>query len=302
MVRSVLRNGAPRGIEAYDRDPSGIGRRLPIATTSASDDQVTIYLDTFQRPATLLLLRRNRWACRTMACAPKRLRRLFPVRHGGPESRFLYQTSGHITSTGWVVEMRDPVQVAAVRLGNVQTGASRRSPHPADAYEDTWTTSAVQGVVSGPVGDDHGTGHQARGFTELQPTVTADLPGRRVGAAFERDDAALDCRRQCAIRIHQPHPRRHRQPRFLAGQSDAGLVTINERLPSSSRAAPFFLEGIELFASPNNLGTPHNRESAGRGEGAGKFGKVTGPPQRDRRVRGRLAQRGWSTSPRGAAM
>ena len=92
--------------------------------------------------------------------------------------------------------------------------------------------------------------------TELQPFVTAQANGVRTGTgAFEREDldpsAGANLRLGLASNLSLDATY---NPDFSQIESDASLVTVNERFALFfPEKRPFFLEGIELFATPNQL-------------------------------------------------
>ncbi len=147
-------------------------------------------------------------------------------------------------------------------------------------YEDTWTDVrrasasflAQAGTITG-IHDIH------RGVvTEVQPTLTLDAPGsRQANGTFTRGNVHPDVGGNVRLGFTNLTLDGTINPDFSQVESDAGLVTINQRFALFyPERRPFFLEGIELFASPNNL--VYTRTIANPLAGAkitGKFGSWT---------------------------
>jgi len=92
--------------------------------------------------------------------------------------------------------------------------------------------------------------------TEVQPFVTATMTGARdaEGARFERDDLELDAGANLRLGFPEFSLDATVNPDFSQVESDVGLVTVNERFALFiPEKRPFFLEGIELFSTPNQL-------------------------------------------------
>ncbi len=267
------------GIRAYDRDPSGVRASLADRDNIGSEDQVTIYLDTFNDRRRAYFFGTNPLGVQDDGVrAEGGFVASFQSGTVDRNPDFIYQTSGQKTADGWVVEMRIPFKSLRYGSGDVQTwGLNVVRLTQRTQYEDTWTDVRRAGAsFLAQAGTITGIRDIRRGVvTELQPTVTADLPGVRVDDRFERGDVALDVGGNVRFGFTNLTVDGTINPDFSQVESDAGLVTINERFALFfPERRPFFLEGIELFASPNNL--VYTRTIANPLVGAkltGKFGK-----------------------------
>ncbi|HRP08255.1 MAG TPA: DUF5916 domain-containing protein, partial [Gemmatimonadales bacterium] len=145
-------------------------------------------------------------------------------------------------------------------------------------YEDTWTdVRRANASFLGQAGSLTGIHDIRRGVvTELQPTFVASAPGARAGSGkFERGDIDAEFGANLRLGFTSLTLDATYNPDFSQVESDVGLVTINERFALFfPERRPFFLEGIDLFASPNNL--VYTRTVADPLAGAkltGKFGR-----------------------------
>ena len=147
-------------------------------------------------------------------------------------------------------------------------------------YVDTWTdVRRASSSFLGQAGAIDGIHDMKRGVvTELQPFVTTASNGTVGGfgpvrARRHRGQPG----REPAVRLHEPLDRRHVNPDFSQVESDAGQVTVNERFALFyPEKRPFFLEGIELFSTPNQLVyTRQIAEPLAGGKLTGKLGRMT---------------------------
>jgi hypothetical protein len=248
------------GILAYDRVPEGVRATVSDRDNIGSDDQVTIYLDTFNDRRRAYFFGVNPYGIQDDGV---RSEGGFSTSSGmsGSTDRnpdFIWQSKGEKTSFGWVAEIRVPFKSLRWSGGSELTwGLNVQRTTRRTGYDDTWTDVrranasflAQAGTITG-IHDIH------RGVvTEIQPTVTADFPGSRLSdGRFDRADVRHDIGGNIRLGFTQVTLDGTINPDFSQVESDAGLVTINERFALFfPERRPFFLEGIELFASPNNL-------------------------------------------------
>jgi hypothetical protein len=194
---------------------------------------------------------------------------------------FIYQTKGTRTSFGYVVEMRIPFKSLRYAGGADQTwGLNIYRVTQRTGYVDTWTdvrrASASFLAQAGSITGIHDIRHGV--VSELQPTLTLDAPGtRQTDGTFARGDVHPDVGGNVRLGFTNLTLDGTINPDFSQVESDAGLVTLNQRFALFyPERRPFFLEGIELFASPNNL--VYTRTIANPLGGAkitGKFGSWT---------------------------
>ncbi len=247
------------GILAYDRDPGSIRATLSDRDNIGSDDQVTIFLDTFNDRRRAYFFGVNPFGVQDDG-----VRSEGGFSTGGQSGStdrnpdFQWESSGRLTPTGWVAEIRIPFKSLRWSSGtNLSWGFNVQRVTRRTGYEDTWTDVrranasflAQAGMITGIRDIERGV------VVEMQPTLTAEVPGRRVaGGAFERDDPRIEVGANFRLGFTQFTLDGTINPDFSQVEADAGLVTINERFALFfPERRPFFLEGIELFATPSNL-------------------------------------------------
>lgn len=271
------------GIMVYDRVPEGVRATVSERDNIASDDQVTIFLDTFNDRRRAYFFGVNPYGIQDDGV---RSEGGFSVGMGmmGSTDRspdFIWQSKGEKTAFGWVAEIRVPFKSLRWSGGNEFTwGLNVQRTTRRTGYDDTWTdVRRANASFLAQAGTITGIRDIKRGVvTEIQPTVTADFPGTRLSdGSFDRGDVRHDIGGNLRLGFTQLTVDATINPDFSQVESDAGLVTINERFALFiPERRPFFLEGIELFASPNNL--VYTRTVANPlagGKLTGKFGAWT---------------------------
>ncbi len=269
------------GIMAYDRDPGGVRATTADRDNIGSDDQVTIFLDTFNDQRRAYFFGVNPFGVQDDGV---RSEGGFSTSSGGQGTidrnpDFLWQSKGQKTPFGWQAEIRIPFKSLRWNTGDdLAWGFNVQRTTQRTGYEDTWTDVrranasflAQAGTLTG-IHDIH------RGIvTELQPTFVANAPGA-LGSddVFRRDDINAEFGANLRLGLTSLTLDATYNPDFSQVESDVGLVTINERFALFfPERRPFFLEGIDLFSSPNNL--VYTRTVANPLAGAkltGKFGR-----------------------------
>ena len=248
------------GIIAHDTDPASIRATFTDRDKIEGEDRVRLYLDTFndRRRAAFfgvngLGVQEDGLRSETGTSAGS----LF----GGQDDLnvdYLWESKGRRTDQGYEVEIRIPfksLQYAGAAPQSWGFNAVRYVKR--SGYEDTWTD--VRRANSSFLAQE-GVAHRARGHA-----ARARLRGAAVRDHFLGGHPG---RRRC------PHPRRpgtqrRRQspardggrgvdgtinPDFSQVESDAGLITVNERFALYvPEKRPFFLKGIDLFSTPGQL-------------------------------------------------
>ncbi len=248
------------GIRAYDRVPSGVRATLSDRDNIGNDDRVTIYLDTFNDRRRAYFFGVNPFGVQDDGV---RSEGGFTASSGGSGNTdrnpdFLWESAGQRTAYGWSAELRIPFKSLRWGGGDVQSwGFNVERITKRTGYEDTWTDVrranasflAQAGTITGLAGITRGV------VTELQPTFVANAPGvRRPDGTFGRGDVAGEFGANVRLGFTRMTLDGTINPDFSQVESDVGLVTINERFALFfPERRPFFLEGIDLFASPNNL-------------------------------------------------
>lgn len=250
------------GIRAYDRQPGSVRATLADRDNIGSDDKVTIFLDTFNDQRRAYFFGVNPFGVQDDGT---RSEGGFSTSGGGFGSGstdrnpdFLWDSKGRLTPWGWEVELRIPFKSLRWGGGEVQTwGFNVERVTQRTGYTDTWT-DVRRGNASflGQAGAITGITDIRRGVvTELQPTFVTNAPGLRGSdGIFRRGDMEAEFGANLRLGLTNLTLDATVNPDFSQVESDVGLVTINERfaLFFPERRA-FFLEGIDLFASPNNL-------------------------------------------------
>ncbi len=271
------------GILAYDREPELVHATSADRDNLASEDEVVVYLDTFNDRRRAYFFGSNPLGVQDDGVRSEGGFSASSFSSGTVDRNpdFLYQTKGRRTAFGYVIEMRIPFKSLRYGGGDELTwGINIDRVTQRTGYEDTWTDvrRASESFLgqSGTITGIHGI---HRGVvTELQPEVTAQLPGNRLAdGSFSRGALHPELGGNFRFGFTSATVDGTINPDFSQVESDAGLVTINQRFALFyPERRPFFLEGIELFASPNNL--VYTRTIANPAGGAkltGKFGSWT---------------------------
>lgn len=173
-----------------------------------------------------------------------------------PDYRF--DSSGRLVEGGYEVEVRIPFKSLRYQERAVQTWGIhvlRRVQH--SGFQDTWAP-AVRANASfvGQAGTLEGLQNLRRGLVlELTPTVTGRLEGAPhqpsgwgyTGVGEFGGDVRWGIRQDLTLNGTF-------NPDFSQVEADVGQVTLNERFALFyPEKRPFFLDGIELFDSPNQL-------------------------------------------------
>ena len=271
------------GILAYDREPGLVHATVSGRDNIASDDEVTIYLDTFNDRRRAYFFGSNPLGVQDDGVRSEGGFSASSFTSGTVDRNpdFQYQTKGQRTAFGYVIEMRIPFKSLRYGGGEEQTwGINVDRLTQRTGYEDTWTDVrrasesflAQAGTITGIHGIRRGV------VVEAQPEITAQLPGDRLAdGTFQRGDMQPAVGGNLRLGFTNLTIDGTVNPDFSQVESDAGLVTINQRFALFyPERRPFFLEGIELFASPNNLVyTRTIADPAGGAKFTGKFGAWT---------------------------
>ncbi len=272
------------GIVAHDRQPGSIHASVSDRDNIANDDNVTIYLDTFNDRRRAFFFGVNPLGVQDDGVRSEGAGTAAGSLGGGSVDRnpdFIYQSKGVITDSGYVVEMRIPFK--SLRFpgsGPQRWGINIVRDTRRTGYEDTWTdarrANASFLTQSGTLDGLH---DLRRGVvTEVQPFITATANGAVDPATGTFSRGSVDPSAGANVKLGFTNMALDAtiNPDFSQVESDAGLVTVNERfalfLPERR---PFFLEGIELFSTPNQL--VYTRQVVDPAAGAkitGKFGKL----------------------------
>lgn len=263
-------------IIATTTDPGSVRATLAKRDNIGNDDRVTIYLDTFNDRRRAFFFGANALGVQLDGVRTEGAASAGNMFGGSVDLNpdFRFETKGRITPTGYLVEMRIPFKSLRFPGGVQNWGIQVVRNIPGRAAEDTWT-DAQRGASSMLAQSGHlvGIENVERGVvTDLQPFITEAVSGTRgADGGFARDNGTFDAGLNLRFGFPSFAVEGTVNPDFSQVESDAGLVTVNERftlfLPERR---PFFLEGIELFATPGQL--VYSRRIANPIAG----GKVTG--------------------------
>ena len=249
------------GIIAHARDVSTVRATVADRDEIGRDDRVTIYLDTFDDRRRAFLFAVNPLGAQADGVHTEGSAAAGRMFGGGADYSpdFLFDSRGMVTDSGYVVEVRIPFRSLRYPAGDARRwGLQIKRDIPASGYEDTWTGVRRAGAsFLAQAGHIEGLRDLERGVViETQPFVTAASTGRRTlpDEQFDRGNPRLDGGVNLRFGFTQFAVDATLNPDFSQVESDAGLVTVNERFALFvSEKRPFFLEGIELFSTPNQL-------------------------------------------------
>ena len=249
------------GIRAHDSRPETVRATLADRDRIDQEDRVTLLLDTFDDRRRAFL-----FAVNALGVQQDGVRSEGSASAGSPfggstdlSPDYEWQSRGRRTAWGWQAEVRIPFKSLRYDAGGSQRWGLQVTRHVQRAgHEDTWT-DVRRGSASFLAQSATMTGlHDLRRgvVVEAQPFVTASSAGARPDPAgpFTRDDPEASTGLNARLGFASISLDATINPDFSQVESDAGLVTANERFPLFvAEKRPFFLEGIELFASPNQL-------------------------------------------------
>ncbi|MGH7717979.1 MAG: DUF5916 domain-containing protein, partial [Gemmatimonadaceae bacterium] len=249
------------GIIAHAANRASVRATLADRDNIGNDDRVTIYLDTFHDRRRAFFFGVNPLGVQQDGVRTEGAVSAGNIFGGSVDFNpdYHFESKGRVTDAGYQVEVRIPFKSLRYPGSTPQRwGINVVRNVPATGYEDTWTDVRRAGAsFLAQAGTLEGlTGMQRGIVTEVQPFMTAQMDGARqeVTGDFARDDPETSAGANFRLGLQQLSLDATVNPDFSQVESDAGLVTVNERfalfLPEKR---PFFLEGIELFSTPNQL-------------------------------------------------
>ncbi len=267
------------GVIASAKNPASIRATVADRDNLGNEDRITIYLDTFNDHRRAFFFVVNPLGSQGDGMRTEGAASAGNIFGGNidwnPDFRF--ESKGQLTDSGYVVELRIPFKSLRFPSSDPQTwGINVVRNVQATGFEDTWTDArrATASFLS-EAGSLTGIGNIERGITtEVQPFVTAQLTGTRTPTGgFDHDDVNPDAGVNLKVAFPSVTLDATVKPDFSQVESDAGLVTVNERFALFfAEKRPFFLEGIELFNTPNQL--VYTRQIASPVAGAKVTGKL----------------------------
>jgi hypothetical protein len=192
---------------------------------------------------------------------------------------YVYQSRGHLTPTGYEIEVRIPFKSLRYQAVDPQTWGLqviRFVQH--SGYENTWAPAvrasasflAQSGRLTGLTGLHRGV------VMDLAPEITTRVDGgSQTGGGYGYDatpEAGGTLRWGITPNLNLTGTA---NPDFSQVEADVGQVTVNERFALFfPEKRPFFLEGLEQYDTPNRL--IYTRRIAAPLGGAKLTGKVGG--------------------------
>jgi hypothetical protein len=248
------------GIRAYDSRPAEVRATLADRDGIASEDRVTVLLDTFDDARRAFLFAVNPLGVQQDGVRTEGSGTAGNTFGGSTDLSPDYQwdSRGRRTDWGWQAEVRIPFKSLRYAAADErQWGLQLLRNVQRTGHEDTWT-DALRGSASflGQSGTMTGLRGMRRGVVlEAQPFITASSSATRDALdRLERGDPRSSVGLNARLAFANAAIDATINPDFSQVESDVGLVTANERFALFvPEQRPFFLEGIELFGSANQL-------------------------------------------------
>lgn len=248
------------GIIAHDRVPAAIRATVADRDNLDADDRVTIYLDTFNDRRRAFFFTVNPIGAQEDGVRSEGGFTAGTLTGGTTDKSpdYLWQSHGVVTDSGYVVEIRIPFKSLRYPGNGEQAwGLNIQRRVQRTGYDDTWAdtrrANASFLLQSGTITGLHDL--QSGISAEVQPFVTAQANGTRVPSGFNREqiDPSVGVNVRLGVSSNVSVDATY-NPDFSQVESDASQVTVNQRFALFfPEKRPFFLEGIELFATPNQL-------------------------------------------------
>lgn len=278
------------GVMAYDSVPGSVRATVADRDNIGNDDWVRIYLDTFNDRRRAFIFGVNPLGVQEDGVQTEGGFTAAHMRGGmfggnmmsgqvdlSPDYQF--DSKGQVTAEGYVVEIRIPFK--SLRYPGTQPlrwGINVARKTQRTGRQDTWTDARRVASFLAQAGTMEGLHDLQRGVvTELQPFATASLGGsRQDDGRFRYGTADIEPGLNARFGFTNLSIDATVNPDFSQVETDASQVTVNERFALFyPEKRPFFLEGIELFATPNQLVyTRQIVDPTGGGKVTGKVGKT----------------------------
>ena len=269
------------GITAYDRQPGTVRATVADRDNLGNDDHVSIYLDTFGDRRRAYVFTVNPIGQQQDGVRSEGGNQAASLTGGTDDLSpdFLWDSRGMRTDSGYVVELRIPFKSLRYPTSAQQTwGLNVVRETKRTGYTVTWTDvrrASASFLAQG--GLMSGLHDMKRGVVmEVQPVSTASANGAvNESGEFERGKVDGSAGANLRLGFTAMTLDATWNPDFSQVEADEGVVTVNERFAIFfEERRPFFLEGIELFSTPNRL--VYTREIVDPIAGAkftGKFGR-----------------------------
>lgn len=249
------------GILAFDSQPGTIRATVADRDNLDRDDTVTIYLDTFNDRRRAFFFTVNPLGVQQDGVQTEGAGSAGHWAGYGQGDRnpdYHFDSKGRITEAGYVVEVRIPFKSLRFQgTGEQSWGLNVQRTVQRTGYQDTWTdVRRASSSFLGQAGVIDGLFDMKRGIvTEIQPFLAAAVNGtRQAPSGFAREKPDYTPGANLRLGFTNSSLDATINPDFSQVESDAGQVTANERFALYyPEKRPFFLEGNELFSTPNQL-------------------------------------------------
>jgi hypothetical protein len=249
------------GIRAFDSQPQSIRATRADRDNIGSEDHVLIYLDTFNDRRRAFFFGANAIGVQTDGVRTEGSATAGSMFGGSVDDSpdYVFESAGRITSDGYVLEIRIPFRSLRFPGGGAQEwGLQVERKVQRTGYTDTWTdVRRASASFLRQAGTITGLHDLERGMVfEAQPFLTSAINGARSQSTgrFDREDPDTEVGANLRFGFSSISLDATINPDFSQVEADASQVTVNERFALFfEEKRPFFLEGIELFATPNQL-------------------------------------------------
>ncbi|HSB54083.1 MAG TPA: DUF5916 domain-containing protein, partial [Gemmatimonadales bacterium] len=271
------------GIIAHDKVPAAIRATVADRDNLDNDDHVVLEIDTFHDRRRAFSFAVNPLGAQSDGVRSEGTGQVSGLIPGSTDLNpdFIWESKGRITDQGYQVEIRIPFKSLRYPSTEPQSwGFNVTRVVKRTGYTDTWTD--VRRANASFLGQEGALGRLhdlKRGvLIEAQPFVTATANGVRNDATgtFDRESVNPDAGLNLRLGFTSFALDATANPDFSQVETDAGQVTLNQRFALFyPEKRPFFLEGIELFGTPQTLVyTRRIGDPKGGVKLTGKFGQL----------------------------
>lgn len=247
------------GIIAHDSEPGSIRATSADRDSLDREDSIRIYLDTFNDRRRAFVFGVNPLGAQEDGVQTEGSFNAGRMMGGSIDLSPDYQfdSRGQLTPTGYVVEIRIPFKsLRYPTTPGAKWGLNILRKTQRTGREDTWTDAQRVASFLAQAGTMEGLADMERGMvTEFQPFATGASNGvRGSDGTFRRESIDIEPGANLRLGFTNVSIDATVNPDFSQVESDAAQVTVNERFALFfAEKRPFFLEGIELFATPGQL-------------------------------------------------
>jgi hypothetical protein len=255
------------GIIAHDKEPGGIRATVADRDNLDNDDHVVLEIDTFHDRRRAFSFAVNPLGAQSDGVRSEGAGQVSSLIPGSTDLNpdFIWESKGRITDQGYQVEIRIPFKSLRYPSARQQTwGFQVTRVVKRTGYTDTWTD--VHRANASFLGQEGALG----GLHDLKRGVLVEAH------TFDRESVNPQAGLNLRLGFTNYALDATANPDFSQVETDAGQVTVNQRFALFyPEKRPFFLEGIELFGTPQTLVyTRRIVDPKGGLKLAGKFGQL----------------------------